>query len=172
MKLGFILACLLLLSSCGYHLVGQGESVVIPQGVTSASLSVVGDDKPWLEELSEQWQQHADLPSLQDESVRGRVSEKAGEQHITMRVEQALETFSPIAFAASGLAIQYRFQLQAMLQMYQKEKLIWSSDAVVVSADVFGKDNPSVIEAERVRLGSVLRQQWVKEALNRLNSGF
>ena len=158
-----LLACLLL-SSCGYHLVGQGKSVVIPQGVTSASLSVLGDDALLLEKLSQQWQQHASLPALGKGSL--------ATQHIRMRIERVSETFSPVAFAASGLAIQYRLQLQAVLHMYQEERLVWSSDAVVVNADVFGKDNPSVIEAERVRLGTVLRQQWAKEALNRLNSGF
>jgi len=157
------LALLLLMTACGYHLVGQGKATVIPDGVTSARLTSMDAEQVLLPELMQRWQQDDNLPMLKA---------GAGETHVTLRIEQLTESFLPIAFDASGLAIQYRLQLQAWLKMYQLDSLIWTSGTVVVSANVFGVDNPSVVEAERLKLAKVLRQKWAKEAMNRLKSGF
>ncbi len=165
MILRILLVVSLLLPSCGYHLVGQGKATVIPEGVSSASLQASSEPeaKQLLPELIFLWKAKASLP---------RLEEQATEPHVTLRIEQAETVLTPTAFDASGLAIQYRLQVSALLNMYQQNKLIWQSGILTVYADVFGGTNPTVIEAERERLTEKLRQQWAKEALARLQSGF
>ena len=170
MKLPLYLALALMLTSCGYHLVGQGKSNVIPQKVTTANLqappSTLG--KILLGELRQQWLQRDALPTLQ----RG-----SGATYVTLRIESPNEAFTPVAFNASGLAIQYRLSVSGVLNMYRENSLIWRSGSVSSSADIFGDaaaltNNPASIEAERETLQEQLYQQWAKDALARLQSGF
>jgi len=155
-----------MMTSCGYHLVGHGTMTVIPEGVTTASLEAMqgGNAKNLLTELQYQWQQKTDLPAL--------VKEKVGAEHVTLRIENASASFAPAAFDASGLAIQYRVRISAVLNMYQHDELIWGSGAVLESADIFEASDPSFTEAERTRLTEQLNQEWAKDALTRLRSGF
>ncbi|MDQ7004845.1 MAG: hypothetical protein Q9N67_08010 [Ghiorsea sp.] len=172
MKLILYLVVTLMLTSCGYHLVGQGKSNVIPEGVESASLTSQGaqQDKALLAELRQAWMQRDALPSLNVEAAEAQ-------KHVSLRIEGASEAFTPVAFDASGLAIQYRLSVSGILQMYQDSKLIWGSGQVVSSADIFGDaaaltNNPASIEAEREALIEQLRKQWAQDALARLQSGF
>ncbi len=167
----FALFLSLLLSACGYHLVGQGKSNVIPDKVITASLSSQGSvqDKALLAELEQAWKQRRSLPTLQATNQR--------QQHVHLRIENASETFVPVAFDASGLAIQYRLSVSASLKMYQNNTLIWHSGSVSSQADIFGDasaltNNPASIEAERETLLEQLRKQWAQDALARLQSGF
>ncbi len=156
----------LLLSACGYHLVGQGKSTVIPEGVSSATLvaSSGSEAGALFPELIFLWQRNQALPQL--------TADQTAENHVTLRIEQAGTEFIPIAYDANGLASHYRLQISGRLNMYQHSGLIWQSGVISVHANVFGDSNPSVIEAERERLTEQLRQRWAKEALNRLLSGF
>ncbi|MDX8381545.1 MAG: hypothetical protein R8M14_05480 [Ghiorsea sp.] len=173
MRLAFLLClCLSLsLNACGYHLVGQGESSVILKGVTTASLSNNAgmNGQMLLSELRQRWIQNSSLPTLEED--------ESGKQHIIMRVENATETFTPVAFDSSGLAIQYRLSVLGVLNMYQENTLIWSSSLVSSSADIFGDasalaNNPTSIEAEKETLVEQLREKWAQDSLARLLSGF
>lgn len=166
MKLTLYLAVILMLTSCGYHLVGQGESAYIPKGVVSANLQSTerADTQPLLAALTQAWEGNTYLPSLQDESF--------GQESVVLRIEKQNITFNPTGFDASGLAIQYRLNISAVLNMYQEHQLIWQSGTVAVFADVFEGSDSSVIEAERVRLTEQLQHQWAQQALARLQSGF
>jgi len=168
MKLAFTLIVSLLLTSCGYHLVGQGDgkSRVIPDAVTTAALqSVAGKyGKVLLAELRTLWKQHDSFPTLQ-------VSED-NEHHVILRIEGAKTRLTPVAFSAAGLAIQYRLTVSAVLNMYQGHRQIWGSGLVLVEADVFEGNDPSVTEAERERLTEQLNEAWAKKAMARLQSGF
>jgi len=156
----------LLLSSCGYHLVGQGDSSVIPDGVQSAWLETgsSAQEQALRLELAALWQENEHLPVLDDV--------KPSKTHITVRLEQVREVFSPIGFDASGLAVQYRLSISATLRIYQNNSLIWQAHSILVSADVFAGDDPSVIESERARLTKQLQTSWARAALARLQSGF
>ncbi|MDX8388591.1 MAG: hypothetical protein R8M46_08715 [Ghiorsea sp.] len=166
MRISLSLVVCLLLTSCGYHLVGQGSSTVIPDDVTSATL--VPDSgkygKSLLAELTPLWQQNKYLPALQPQ--------RSSLEHVTVRIEQPRNQFTPVGFDASGLAIQYRLQVSAVLKVYQEGTMIWQSGVVLVHADVFAGSDPSVIEAERERLNEQLMQEWAKDAMSRLTSGF
>ncbi|MDQ7002807.1 MAG: hypothetical protein Q9N02_09005 [Ghiorsea sp.] len=166
MRLTWALLLTLLLSSCGYHLVGQGESTVIPHGVETAWLEADASSQGQALqlELAALWQENSRLPALHDV--------KPNKAHVTVRIEQVHETFSPIGFDAAGLAVQYRLSISATLRMYQAGSLIWQASGVLVSADVFAGNDPSVIESERARLTKQLQISWAKSALARLQSGF
>jgi len=169
-----VLLCLCLslsLNACGYHLVGQGKSSVIPNSVTSANLTTNAGmkGKVLLSELRQRWLQNSSLPTLDEED--------SGKNHIIIRIENASETFTPVAFDSSGLAIQYRLSVLGMLNMYQENTLIWSSGIVSSSADIFGDasalaNNPTSIEAEKETLVEQLREKWAQDSLARLLSGF
>ena len=160
------LTFVLLLGGCGYHLVGQGESKVIPSEVQTAWLETDASakNKALLLELEVLWQGNKHLPALNDV--------KENKTHVTVRIEQISENFTPIGFDAAGLAVQYRLSISATLRMYQDSSLIWKADGVLVSADVFAGDDPSVIESERARLTKQLQTSWARAALARLQSGF
>ena len=158
--------CLMLLSGCGYHLVGQGESNVIPEGVHTANLTTNAgvQGKLLLAELHQLWTQNTSLPALSKKDPQ-----------VMLRIEGANNTFIPIAYDASGLAIQYKLSVSGILNMYKDDTLIWSSSIIVVDATVFGdasSNNPSVVEAERQTLQEQLYLQWAQDALARLQSGF
>ncbi len=169
-----VVALGLLLGACGYHLVGQGGSVVIPDDVTSASLTTNAgkDGKVLLAELQQLWLQRNHLPPL-----RKSEDGPGDPHHVILRIEQAKTAFVPVAFDASGLAIQYQLRVSAVLQMYRQDTLIWSSGVVSSSADIFGDatalaNNPASIEAEKETLSEQLYRKWAREALARLQSGF
>jgi len=166
MRFTLNLALLLLLTSCGYHLVGQGESNVIPSDVQTAWLESGKSSKGQglRMELEVLWQGNKHLPALDHV--------KPNKTHVVVRIEQASETFTPIGFDAAGLAVQYRLSISATLRMYQASSLIWQANNILVSADVFAGDDPSVIESERARLTKQLQTSWARAALARLQSGF
>jgi len=168
MRLPLLLSlCLsLAFNACGYHLVGQGKSLMIPSNVVSASLTSASNQegKPLLRELRILWEQNAYLPPLQDEEF--------SQKHVVMRVEQSSQSFHAIAFDASGIALQYRLQLSASLNMYQESNLIWQSGLISVSADMYEATDPSVVEAEKTKLLIQLQQQWANQAMASLQSGF
>lgn len=166
----WLLLVLLGVAGCGYHLVGQGGGSAIPQGVESAALWASSDatGKALLAEFQHVWVQYPTLPML---------SEGQGEKHVVLRIEQAKNTFVPVAFDALGLAIQYRLSMSGILNMYQEQALLWSSGTVLVSANVFGDsassaNNPSIVEAERETLTEQLHVRWAEQAMSRLKSGF
>ena len=90
MKLSLPLVLCLLLSSCGYHLVGQGKATVIPEEVSSATLLASSGTEAdlLLPELKFLWQNNKFLPELR--------SEQTGEEHVTLRIEQVKIEFIPI----------------------------------------------------------------------------
>lgn len=166
MMLRLLLGVSLLLTSCGYHLIGQGTSSVIPSGVSSASLEQNSGEhgKQLLVELQYLWKNDDSLPTLQPP--------ESEQEHIVFRIEQASNTFSAMGFDASGLAIQYRVQISGVLSMYQKDTLMWQSGVILSNADIYIGADPSIAEAERERLTGQLEQQWAQDAFARLKSGF
>ncbi|MDQ6976496.1 MAG: hypothetical protein Q9M75_00105, partial [Ghiorsea sp.] len=90
MRLSLYFALALILTSCGYHLVGQGESNVIPSEVQTAWLESGKSAKGQAlrMELEVLWQGNKHLPSLD--------YVKPNKTHVTVRIEQVSENFIPI----------------------------------------------------------------------------
>ena len=152
----------LLVSSCGYHLAGQGRGVV-PDDVRSIAVIAIGEQAREL------------LPAMQ-RLVRDRKEDfslaEADASDAQLHLEGVNETFSPIAFDASGVAVTYQLTLSGSLSLWQKGEKIWDSGAVSVNGDVFVVGDPASTEALRKRLKQDLQKQWVRNAWRALSSGF
>jgi len=163
-------ATALLLTSCGYHLVGHGDSAgVIPADVKTVSLQATNAAANSL------------LPEL-----RRRFSSRGSEEytlvdvdkvedpeaHAAVRLEQASEQFVPSAYDAAGEATQYRLTISGNIRIYRSGKLLWESGAISESGDVFVTGGPIGAEASRSRIQRDLRSQWATRAWSRLSSGF
>jgi outer membrane lipopolysaccharide assembly protein LptE/RlpB len=165
-----LIATLLALTSCGYHLTGHGGGAgVIPADVETVSLQATNEvAKTLMPELkrhfltkSDRGYELVDLDEAQD-----------SEAHASVRLEQASERFVPSAYDTTGVATQYRLIISGNIRIYRSGKLLWESGAISESGDVFVTGGPVGIEASRSRIQRDLRKQWAARAWNRLSSGF
>jgi len=152
----------LLVSSCGYHLAGQGRGAV-PEDVHSIAVIAAGEQAREL------------LPAMQrlvrDKEDNFTLAE-ADESDAQLNLEGVSEAFNPIAFDASGVAVTYRLTLSGSLSLWQKGEKIWESGAISTDGDVFVVGDPASTEALRKRLKQDLQKQWVRDAWRALSSGF
>jgi len=164
------IATALLLTSCGYHLVGHGDSAgVIPADVKTVSLQATNEvAKALLPELKRRFSSSGskgyalvDIEKVEDP-----------EAHASVRLEQASEQFLPSAYDTTGVATQYRLTIAGNIRIYRSGKLLWESGAISESGDVFVTGGPVGAEASRNRIQRDLRTQWVTRAWSRLSSGF
>jgi len=171
----------LLLSSCGYHLVGQGNGQsgsAIPADVTSVSVesfSAAIDLATGLKrELSgSESYKVVSAKAVTDQSVDGPVGAPIDESaHAVVRIEQLSESFVPSAYDVSGVATQYRMTLRGSIGIYRGDERVWVSGSISKSGDVFVAGGPSGIEASRKRIREDLVKEWVYAAASRIHSGF
>jgi len=158
------------LTSCGYHLVGHGDSAgVIPADVKTVSLQATSESaKLLMPELRHRFSTQSDGSyELVDVS-----SVEDSDLHVAIRLEQASESFVPSAYDSSGIATQYRLTISGSIRIYRSGKVIWESGTISESGDVFVTGGPSGVEASRSRIQRDLRKQWVTLAWSRLSSGF
>jgi outer membrane lipopolysaccharide assembly protein LptE/RlpB len=161
-----LLPVLMLLTSCGYHLVGHGDGMgVIPADVRTLSIVGSGESQQMLAPLRQR---------LNSESFslieHGDSTDE--EHHATLRLHVAPVAFNPSAYDAAGVAIQYRMVISGSLQVERMGEIIWQSGTIQRLGDVFVVGDPTSIEASRERLLRDLRKQWLQDAMGRLRSGF
>ena len=155
----------LLLSACGYHLVGHGDSGVIPADADQVMIVLVGRDDALLQPSFKQaLKQSEGLPIVSAEQATADVVE--------VHLENISEQLVATAFDTSGIANQYRLSLSAAVRVLQSGKEIWASGNMTVSADVFATGGSAEIEAQKVSVAKSLREEWVRKAVARLRSGF
>jgi len=168
---GRTLAALLLvvlLTSCGYRLVGQGgDTGVIPAEVTT--LSVQGSNAVARGLAPGLRQQLARSERYRVVYGKEAVDDAA---HALLRIDRASESFVPSSYDASGIATQYRMQLSAAVRIYRTGKLFWESGAISVAGDVFVAGGPASIESSRERIRQDLQKEWVQKVMARIRSGF
>lgn len=160
-----LLAAVLALSGCAYHLVGHGGgSGAIPTNVTSVTITGnVGSEL--LTQLRQQLQ--SDRYTLVNS---GDVTDQA--HHATVSVTLATPIFTPSTYDISGVATQYRMTLTGSLQVDRDGETIWHSGPIQRQGDVFVTGGPVSIEASKQRLQKDLSNQWLSDAIGRLRSGF
>ena len=156
------------MSSCGYHLVGQGDgSGAIPEDVVTVSLEAKGETAQQMQLLlkrqlagSEHYKVVAseDVPDMQS--------------HAVLRIAQASESFTPSAYDQSGLASQYRMTIHGRVQLIRQDETVWDSGIITKSDDVFVAGGPTGIESSRKRIREDLQKEWVYAVWGRINSGF
>jgi outer membrane lipopolysaccharide assembly protein LptE/RlpB len=160
----------MVLTSCGYHLVGHGDGTsVIPADVKTVSLQATNATA---ETLMPELKRHFLSKSNRGYELVDIGKAQDSEAHADVRLEQASERFVPIAYDATGVAIQYRLIISGNIRIYRSGKLLWESGAISESGDVFVTGGPVGVEASRSRMQRDLRKQWAARAWNRLSSGF
>ena len=164
--LSCLMAMALLLSGCGYHLVGHGDGEgAIPSDVKTVALIVRSSDA----QLNAAFKQR--LTSDQYALIESQdvFDPKA---HANLHVNISPLRFNPSAYDAAGVANQYRMVFSGSLKIIRGEKIIWQSGPIQRQGDVYVTGGPTSIEASRERLFEDLRKEWIQDALGRLRSGF
>ena len=161
-----LLPVLMLLTSCGYHLVGHGDGRgVIPADVRTLSIVGSGESQQLLASLRQRLKSDSFSLIEQDD-----IADE--EHHATLRLYVSPAAYNPSAYDAAGVAIQYTMLLSGSLQLNQRGGIIWQSGTIQRQGDVYVAGDPSSIEASRERLLRDLRKQWLQDAIGRLRSGF
>ncbi|MDX8402944.1 MAG: adenosylmethionine-8-amino-7-oxononanoate aminotransferase [Mariprofundaceae bacterium] len=158
----------MVLSSCGYHLVGHGDDAgAIPEDVTAVSVQATGKTaNTFLSGLKHQFERSDRFKVIDAESVIDETS------HAVIRIEQASEFFVPSTYDQSGIATQYRMTIRGNIRLYRADRLIWESGLISKSGDVFVTGGPTGLEASRKRILDDLRSEWIFAAWSRIGSGF
>ncbi len=160
----------MVLTSCGYHLVGHGGGAgAIPADVKTVSLQATNATA---ETLMPELKRHFLTKSDRGYELVDADKTHDPEAHADVRLEQASERFVPSAYDTTGVATQYRLVISGNIRVYRGGKLLWESGAISESGDVFVTGGPVGIEASRSRIQRDLRKQWAIRAWNRLSSGF
>ncbi len=159
-------ALLLLLSSCGYHLVGHGGGAgAIPADARTVAVLGSGDAQDITASLrqllrSERYEL-VDANSAADER-----------RHATVRVNISPVSFTPSVYDAAGIATQYRMTLTGSVMVEMGGKPVWQSGAIQRRGDIYVAAGPTSIEASRERVLRDLRKLWATDAAGRIRSGF
>jgi len=160
-----LLAGLLMLASCGYHLVGHGNgSGAIPADIKTVSISGNADAT-----LLSQFRQrlHSEQFVIIDaDSVTDR------SRHASVVINMSPLVFTPSTFDANGAATQYRMMMAGSISIEQDNDTLWQSGLIQRQGDVFVTGGPTSIEASRQRLQDDLSKQWLNDAIGRIHSGF
>ncbi len=165
--LSCLMATALLLSGCGYHLVGHGDGIAtIPSDVKTVSLIVRGSADPQVRSMLNQQLTSDQYILIEPQDVIDQ------EGHANLHVNVSPLGFYPSAYDAAGVATQYRMVFSGSLTIMRGDKAIWQSGLVQRQGDVYVTGGPTSIEASRERLLEDLRKQWIQDALGRLRSGF
>ncbi|NWF38368.1 adenosylmethionine-8-amino-7-oxononanoate aminotransferase [Mariprofundus sp. NF] len=165
--LSSLMAAVLLLSGCGYHLVGHGEGEgAITADVKTVSLILRGtSDRQFISSLKQR------LASDKYALIEPKdVVDQQG--HANLNVSIAPLSFRPSAYDAAGVATQYHMLFSGSLTLERDGKNSWQSGPIQTQGDVYVAGGPTSIEASRERLLRDLRKQWLQDALGRLRSGF
>ena len=164
----FTVAVALLLSSCGYHLVGHGDGKgVIPEDVMTVSIETSGAMAQQMGSLLKQ-----QMAASDHYKVIASTEVIDEQTHAVMRIEQASETFAPSAYDKSGLATQYRMTIRADVLLFRQGEKLWESGIIAKSDDVFVAGGPTGIESSRKRSREDLQKAWLHAVWSRINSGF
>jgi len=157
---------LLALTSCGYHLVGQGEGVIPKSATQLWVVSVGGGDAnrllPILVRRSLLQREH--LTWVSDDNI--------SDTTVEIRLENMSEALVATAFDAAGLASQYRLTVSGSARMVYRGKEVWHSDAIAVGGDIFAAGGVVAIESQRAEMGQRLRQQWADLMVRQMYSTF
>lgn len=162
-----LMTAALLLSACGYHLVGHGDREgAIAADVKTVSLMLRGEtDRQFISNLKQRLS--SDKYALIE--AKDVVDPKS---HASLSVTIAPLRFTPSTYDAAGVATQYHMIFSGSLTLEREEKRSWQSGLIQTQGDVYVAGGPTSIEASRERLLIDLRKQWLQDALGRLRSGF
>jgi len=164
----FAAALFLLLTSCGYHLVGSGGGAgAIPADVQT--VAIIGNaDAPVLSMLRQRLssEHYRLIDGLEGAAIADMT------HHALLHVQISPLAFVPSAYDVAGIATQYQMIFAGTLMLEQDGKTLWQSGPIQRQGDVYVTGGPTSIDASRTRLLNDLQQQWVSDAVGRISSGF
>ncbi|MDQ6951402.1 MAG: hypothetical protein Q9M26_07035 [Mariprofundales bacterium] len=171
-----MLMLMLLLTGCGYHLVGHGGSL---PGIATQTIVVHADNALGQRAVSAMIQQ------LGNDSQHDFVSESAqADKQSQLVVHQMEETLNTQGFDSNGVANQYQLVLHGELLLQPPATATtpaatdnngdptWRSGDISVHGEIYASGGPAVIEANRNQVRKELLTQWAELATSRLRSGF
>ena len=157
-----LVACLWL-SGCGYHLVGQGgQEGPMPADSDVAIVAPTNMQPAWLAAVQNQFNQ----------SYHVTEAEMANEQSYTLQLLQTREQLLPVAYDASGIAIQYQLHINGSVQLFKAGKQIWQSGPIDVAGDVYASGDPADVVSQQEKLARELYVEWARKVTGRMRSGF
>jgi outer membrane lipopolysaccharide assembly protein LptE/RlpB len=157
------------LGGCGYHLAGHGDNQgAIPPGTETVVVRASGLDANRLAQVlmarmrvgADYILQRADMPHA------------TGSNSVELRIENVSVRFVPTAYDSTGIANQYRLTLSASVELFRGQTALWQSGPMTAAGDVYVTSGPATVEASRERVEQAMRQQWARQAWERLQSGF
>jgi len=161
--LGLSLSLCLLLSACGYHLMGMGQGVV-PADAKVVRLIGAGGDERFTSDM---------LAFLRDNASYSVISASSEKQaDAELHLSKLTESLSPITYDASGIVTVDRMSLTGELSLWRDNEQIWQSGTVSAFEDVDVSGGPTAIESAKSRIRSDLQTQWMRQAWLKLSSGF
>ncbi len=161
-SLTVVLICLML-SSCGYHLMGMGRGVV-PADVQVVRVVGAGGN----ERFMSSW-----LTYLRDNaSYKVIAAASDQEAEAELHIGRLAESLVAITYDASGIVSVDRMTLSGEISLWQNGESIWNSGAISVYEDLDVTGGPTTIESAKTRIRSDLETQWIRQAWLKLSSGF
>jgi len=160
----FLFVSLILITSCGYHLVGSGNAI---SGATE-TVVVVADSPLGQQAKRMLLQQMAENP-------RYRFVAAEDKPHAILHIQKLDESWSTQGFDNNGVANRYQMALHGSLWLQppaNNEGNGWRSGTIQRQEELFASGGPVAIEANRSQLRRQLLTRWVQAAINRLRSGF
>jgi len=153
----------LMLSSCGYHLMGMGRGVV-PEDVQVVRVVGAGGN----ERFMSSWLSYVRDNALYNVIAAASDQEAGAEMH----VGRLAESMAPITYDASGIITVERMTLSGEVSLWRNNESIWDSGAISVFEDIDVTGSPTAIESAKTRIRSDLETQWIRQAWLKLSSGF
>lgn len=160
-----LLACtlVLLLSSCGYHLMGMGRGVV-PADVQVVRILDEGNDARFVSGMQQFVRDHASY------EVVSATSEKKADAEL--HISRLDESLVPVTYDATGIVSVDRLTLSGELSLWRDGERIWHSGTIAAYEDVDVSGGPTAIESAKTRIRSDVETQWMRQAWLKLSSGF
>jgi len=153
----------LLLSSCGYHMMGKGNGVV-PEDVQLVRIIGAGGHDRFLEKMQTYLLGNASY------NVVSAADEVMADTEI--HIGRLAESMSPISFDANGITTVERMTLSGDISLWRNNERIWTGGSVSVYEDVNVSSGPAAIESTKRRIRSDLESQWIRQAWLKLSSDF
>lgn len=158
-----LLSLCLLLSACGYHLMGTGQGVV-PADVEVVRVIGAGGDEAFVTSLIAFLRNHASY-----KVIGGASGQEADAELHVGRMNESLAAFT---FDTSGIATVDRMTLTGDMSLWRDHEQIWRSGTISAYEDVDVSGGPTAIESAKARIRSDLEAQWMRQAWLKLSSGF
>jgi len=166
MRYLWVATCVLWLSACGYHLVGQGNtSNAVPETAKLLQVQLLNSHNDALLMVAQR-------ALLERTGLALAHSDEPNPTLLTVYIEQAQERLQATSFDASGVANQYRLTLSGSVRTFYQGEERWQSGVISVQGDVFATGGAVAIEAQREAVAKSLRQAWVEKVMRRMYSNF